>query len=90
MLEGEAWALWLALKFAMNMCLTEVYFESDCKILVDKVSSNSVDLSEAGVLINECRQLLLFNQTYHLVFVRRQANVVAHSLVRIATSFSCL
>lgn len=91
MLEGEAWALWLALKFAMNMCLTEVYFESDCKTLVDKVNSNNLDLSKAGVLIQESRKLLLLNQIYHLVFVKRQAsNVVAQSLARVATSISCL
>lgn len=38
-LEGEAWALWSALQFANNICLTKVLFESNCKILVDKVNA---------------------------------------------------
>lgn len=81
-LEGEAWALWSSLNFASDLCLWEVYFESHFRVMVDKCHISKEDSSEAGVLISECRTMLSNNQSFHLDFVRRQANVV-HSLARL-------
>lgn len=53
--------------------------------MVDSIHSQSLDLSEFGSIISACKRLLALNTTYRVVYVRRQANVVAHSLARVAT-----
>ncbi|RZB94057.1 Geraniol 8-hydroxylase [Glycine soja] len=67
-LEGEAWALWSSLNFASDLCLWEVYFESHCRVMVDKCHISKEDSSEAGVLMSECRTMLSNNQSFHLDF----------------------
>ncbi|KAG4382396.1 hypothetical protein GLYMA_14G075350v4 [Glycine max] len=79
-------ASWKAIVMFLNICLTEVSFESDCKILINRFCSNTTDMYEAGALLMQCRQLLLSNQIFHL----DKPMLWAHSLARVATSYSCL
>ncbi|KAH1077263.1 hypothetical protein GYH30_052679 [Glycine max] len=51
-LEGESWALWSALTLVNDLYLSNIYFESDCKIFVDKINGKGKDVSKAGVLIS--------------------------------------
>ena len=59
-----------------------VVFECDAKVVVDAIHAATVDLSEFGAVIVECKSLLLQGCNYSVQFVRRQANIAAHSLAR--------
>lgn len=82
--DGEALGLLQGLQWVHEMNLANVIFELDAKVIVDSVHSNSNDFLEyAGSIIKECKHILALNPTYiGVVFVRRQANVVADSLVK--------
>lgn len=86
MLEGEAQLL-QGLHWALDLQLTNVIFELDAKLVVDAIHANVPDFSEFGSIIPECRKLLFNHPNFLVKFVRRQANVVAHSLARVATSY---
>ena len=57
-----------------------VVFECDAKVVVDAIHAATVDLSEFSTVIAKCKSLLLQGRNYSVQFVRRQANVIAHSL----------
>jgi len=80
--EGEATALQQALQIALDLGLNRVVFETDCRLVVNVVLSNSPYVNELGSLLSNCRALLFSNDTYALAYVRRQANRVAHNLAR--------
>lgn len=86
--EGEAIGLLRALQWVVELNLQNVLFELDAKQVVDSLSSRVIDLSEIGSVIFECKRLLSLNPTFGVGYVRRQANVVAHSLARVATFWS--
>jgi hypothetical protein len=55
------------------------------KRVVDCLHSDTVNVSELGAIISDCRRILatdLVNS--HVRFIRRQSNEVAHSLARLA------
>lgn len=52
---------------------------------MDSLSPTVLDFFEFGTVISECKRLLVLNPTFGVGFVRRQANVVAHSFVRVVT-----
>ncbi|GAU16129.1 hypothetical protein TSUD_339990 [Trifolium subterraneum] len=87
-LEGEAMALKEALEEMMQKGLSYVIFESDSKVVVDAIHSRQVGLSEFSILISHIKSLLLLNNNFEVKFVKRQANMVAHSLARAAYSMS--
>lgn len=74
--EGEALGLFEAIQWAISLNLSNVNFEVDSKVVVDNV----LDAIEFGTIIEDCRRLFSLNPTFGVGFVRRQANVVAHSL----------
>jgi len=49
---------------------------------VSAVFGNSSYVNELGILLSNCRTLLLSNTNYALAYVKRQANRVAHNLTR--------
>jgi hypothetical protein len=83
---GEALGLHAALQWLSDMQFDYVDFATDSKVTVDSFLSTRNDLSEFGCIISSCRSLLrnLFSNS-RVEFVRRQANVVAHTLAREAT-----
>ncbi|KAL5159819.1 hypothetical protein HKD37_15G044073 [Glycine soja] len=87
-LEGETRTLCVALDFVLGMGLSNVIFEMD-KTIVDKVHYNSLNETEVGIFIRECRIILDSNQTFNIGFLRRQHNGVAHASARVAPYFSC-
>jgi ribonuclease HI len=87
-LEGEAIAIKEAMSELMQRGLSCVIFESDSKIVVDAISSRHVGISEFSVLISDIKSLLEANPNFEVKFVKRQANMVAHSLARAAYSMT--
>lgn len=59
-------------------------FELDCKTIVDRISSNHHDCSEFETIIANCRHILYQFPHFRVEFVKRQANVVAQALARVA------
>lgn len=65
-----------------DMGMKKVTFESDYKLMVDKLNSFDTRLSELGSIILQCKNLLVQNPHYTIQFVTRHANVVDHTLAR--------
>jgi ribonuclease HI len=85
-IEGESFALLEAMRAMVNRGITHVIFESDSKIVVDAIHTSRDGVSEFSSLICNIKNMLLANSNFVVKFVRRQANMVAHSLARAAIS----
>jgi ribonuclease HI len=83
-LEGEAIALFEAIKAKEQQRFTHIIFESDSKNVVDAIKSLRFGYSEFSTIICNIRNALSLNQNFLVEFVRRQANMVAHSLAKAA------
>lgn len=78
---GEALGLHLALQWVSDMQLDNIDFEVDSKTTKDGIYSGREDIYDLGNIITASRTLLLSKFVNSRVeFVRRQANVVAHTL----------
>lgn len=86
--EGEAMGLLQALHWARELQLEDVVFEMDAKTVADSVKSCTEDLTDFGIIIKQCRDILSVEPNYVVEFVRRQANVVAHAFAKAATSYA--
>ncbi|CAN1144797.1 Putative ribonuclease H protein At1g65750 [Linum perenne] len=80
--ECEAWALLEGLRWAEEYQLQRVIFQSDAKVVVDKLQGRQVDVREFRGWIRKCRDILVSHPLFSVVFVRRSTNMVAHSLAR--------
>ena len=79
--KAEALALREALLWALSLKLVDVEFKTDSLLVVNSLSSHSLDCSEYGFLISNCVRLR-GNGNYSIRFVKRQANKYAHVLAR--------
>ena len=61
-------------------------FETDCKTLAEALISQIVSTNEFGYLVSCCRSLVANNPNSVVSFIRRQANKVAYSIVRVSFS----
>jgi len=78
---GEALSLYHTLQWVNDMHLDNIYFEVDSKTTKDALYSGREDITEFGNIIEASRSLLSSKFTNSRVeFVRRQANVVTHTL----------
>ncbi|XVE86622.1 hypothetical protein DITRI_Ditri18aG0048800 [Diplodiscus trichospermus] len=71
--EVEAYGVLQALKWLRSMRCSKVIIETDCKVVVDSLHSQKVDMSEFGMVICQCKELLVLEQDFSVRFVRRQA-----------------
>lgn len=76
--------IWTAILWAQDQQLTQVDIESDCKVAVDCINSSEVDVSDFGSIVKDCRQALVHLSKYKVNFVKRQVNIVVHTLIRVA------
>ncbi|KAH1212038.1 hypothetical protein HKD37_14G039405 [Glycine soja] len=60
----------------------------DSKVVVDKIYRYGQDFSKLGAIIRECKYILSINANYSIKFVKRQTNVVPHSLARVTTDYA--
>jgi ribonuclease HI len=86
--EGESIALLEALKVINQRGYSHVVFESDSKNLVDAIHHLRGGNSEFSLLVSNINNFLACNQNFLVKFVRRQANMVAHTLARAAISWA--
>ncbi|XVF75285.1 hypothetical protein PTKIN_Ptkin13bG0174900 [Pterospermum kingtungense] len=73
-----------ALSWVKNQGFHLVHFETDAKYAVDAIHGEQQDHSEYGSLISECRSLLTNDDGFSVHFVRRQANEITHTLVKLS------
>jgi ribonuclease HI len=85
-MEGEAIALKEAICEVRQRGFSHIIFESDSKIVVDAITTTHVGTSEFSAVISHIKSLLLLCPNFEVKFVKRQANMVAHSLARAAYS----
>ncbi|GAU27275.1 hypothetical protein TSUD_125560 [Trifolium subterraneum] len=86
--EGEAAAVLDAMKAVENQGVTHVIFETDSKSVVDAIYNFHGGSSEFSSIICNIKNALLSNPNFVVKFIKRQANMVAHTLARAAISWS--
>ncbi|CAN1139388.1 hypothetical protein LINPERHAP2_LOCUS11236 [Linum perenne] len=84
--EGEAWALWEGLKWAVEENLTQMMFENDAKTVVDSIHGDLTDHTEFGDWITRCQEILANHTSFQVLFVKRSFNVVADAIAWISCS----
>jgi hypothetical protein len=62
-------------------------FETDSKSVVDAIYHFCGESSEFSFLISHIINILSRNPNFKVIFIKRQANMVAHSLARAAISW---
>jgi len=87
-LEGEAVAFLAAIHFADVNIRDRVVFESDSATLVQALSSLGHGDSEFYAVVSSINYQLSLHFNFEVKFVRRQANMVARTLVRAACSWA--
>ncbi|GAU43259.1 hypothetical protein TSUD_134030 [Trifolium subterraneum] len=85
---GESAALLEAMKDMEKRGITHVIFETDSKIVEDAIHKRSGGNSEFSSLISNIKNKLLSNPNFVVKFIKRQVNMVAHTLARAAISWS--
>ncbi|KAK2377645.1 hypothetical protein QL285_078296 [Trifolium repens] len=78
--EGESYALLEAMKAMEQQGITKVIFETDSKSVVDAIHNLHGGNSEFSSLIGNIKSILLSNQNFVVKFIKRHANMVAHTL----------
>ncbi|GAU30606.1 hypothetical protein TSUD_62260 [Trifolium subterraneum] len=86
--EGEAGALLSAMEEARYRGLDRVQFESDSKVLIEAIHMKRRGNSEFLSIVHDILSLMSSFINFEVKFVRRQANLVAHTLARAANSWA--
>lgn len=80
---GEAHGLSYAIIWVHDLQITNVDFDMDAKKVVDYFNKGHNDISESGVIVEECRRnFAAYFENSKVEYSRRQANEVSHTLVR--------
>ncbi|XP_058742418.1 uncharacterized protein LOC131614899 [Vicia villosa] len=87
-LEAEALALKEAIQSAIDMEVQNVIFESDSLRTVQAIHGKLQGVSEFSCIISSIHSLLLNFPNFEVKFVKRQANMVAHSIAKAANSWT--
>lgn len=66
----------------VNCIFRTLFFEVDCKSILDGLMSKPRRVSDFYALLDNCYSLLCNSQNSRVSLVRRQANQVVHSLVK--------
>ncbi|XP_045831010.1 subtilisin-like protease SBT3.13 [Trifolium pratense] len=77
--EGESIALLEALKEIAERGISNVIFEMDSKSVVDAIHNIKSGSSDFSSLICHVKHVLLSNPNFVVKFIKRQANMVAHT-----------
>jgi ribonuclease HI len=86
-IEGEAIALLEALQQLVQRGISHVIVETDSKNLVDAIHHLQDGVSEFSLIVRNINNMLLANPNFLVKFVKRQANLAAHTLARVACSW---
>ena len=76
----EALGLREVLSWMKNQGMTNVVLEIDAQSIVQAPPSCATDTSYLGIILQDCNGFLSAIIKAHVVFVKRSANMVAHTL----------
>jgi len=80
--------VYYAIQVANDKDWHRVIFESDSNTLVDCISSPTRGRSKFHALVSLIKSILVLHPDFEVKFVRRQANMAAHTLVGAACSWA--
>jgi hypothetical protein len=83
-LEGESIALFEVIKVMEQRGISNFSFETNSKSMVDAIHHFRNGSSEFSFHIWHINNILFCNPNFKVKFIKRQANMVAYSLVRMA------
>jgi ribonuclease HI len=83
-MEGESIASPEAMKVVTHGGFSNVVFETDSKSTVDAIHTLRGGTSEFSSIIFQIQNMLLCNPNFMMEFIKRQTNMVAHTLARAA------
>ncbi|KAL5769659.1 hypothetical protein ACOSP7_013813 [Xanthoceras sorbifolium] len=84
---AECKAILFGLSLAVGRGLPDLVIESDCAQVIKLLNDNNVVLSDIGLVLSDIHEILrLFSSSISFVHVRRNGNLVAHSLAKLAIS----
>lgn len=86
--EAEVLACRRALGFAIDIGFSELVIEGDSAQVLNSIKSSDTNLSRLGHIIVDIQCLVASLQWAKVTMVKRDANFVAHSLVRYAKNLS--
>lgn len=87
-IEVEVMALKKAILEAVELHLENVIFESDSQRVVQVIHSNHNGGFGFNFIITSIKALLHDSPNFEVEFIKRRANLIAHSLARAANSWS--
>jgi ribonuclease HI len=76
-----------AIKAMQHRNLSQVIFETDSKGVAEAIYHFRGGISEFSLLVSHIKNLLLSNPNFSVKFIKRKANMVAHTLARAAISW---
>lgn len=85
---AEAMAIKEALSWTMRWGELKVVIESDCLVVIQAIRSKALMRSSFGGIIMECRKHFIQSNNLELYFVKRSANMAAHTLARASHIYS--
>ncbi|XP_031115730.1 uncharacterized protein LOC116019596 [Ipomoea triloba] len=83
---AEAVAIRVALSWVKERGHSKVMMYTDCQMVCKLFNGNLLDLSFAGCVINDCRELSRHFESVSVKFISRSVNKAAHVLARAARS----
>lgn len=79
--EVEAMGLWSALNWLKDLGFESIIIEMDCLSVVNAVTKATLNNSDFGTIMSHCNFILSHYPNFRISYIRRQPNLVAHSLV---------
>jgi hypothetical protein len=86
--SAEALVAWMLANICVKMGYSDVILEGDALEVVQAMNREGFSSGQYGALINDTKTLLQQVQHWTVCHVKRVANVAAHSLAKLAFSFS--
>lgn len=88
--EAESYGILEAIKWVIDLGISNVVIESDSLLAVQAIKRGSEYYLEVGNILQEVRTLLEERHDIYILFVKKQANKVAHMLARVPCEANCL
>ncbi|XP_041003875.1 uncharacterized protein LOC121249222 [Juglans microcarpa x Juglans regia] len=85
---AKLYALWEALKVCAELNWTKAIFEGDALSVIKSVNSSSCCWEWHGQLVEDIKLILYNSQNWYIQHTYRECNHVAHTLARIAFTFT--
>lgn len=87
--EVEVWGVYEALEWLEDLQINNADVETDSQLTVNTLRKDMKYNLEVGDVLEDCRSILRSNPNVLIFFVKRLANMVAHSLVRVPCRVNC-